>query len=53
MFDNRGAMIWEQAARQMMSYADRVAASASLSALGAARQITPNDLARSAGRRLS
>lgn len=52
-FDNRGAVIWEQAARQMMSYADRAAASAGMGAIGAARQITPNDLARSAGRRLS
>jgi hypothetical protein len=53
VFDNRGAVIWEQAARQMMAYADRAAASAGYGAVGAARQITPEDLSRSAGRRLS
>jgi hypothetical protein len=52
LFDNRGAVIWEQAARQMMSYADRVAAGSGAAAVQVGRRATPDDLARRAGRRL-
>jgi len=52
IFDNRGAVIWEQAARQLMAYADRAALGAGGVAVGAARRATPTDLARSASRRL-
>jgi hypothetical protein len=52
LFDNRGAVIWEQAARQMMSYADRAAAQAGVTGAQFARSATPSDLARDASRRL-
>jgi hypothetical protein len=52
VFDNRGAVIWEQAAKSMMSYADRAAASSGLGAVSIARRATPSDLARESGRRL-
>jgi hypothetical protein len=52
IFDNRGAVIWEQAARQMMAYADRAAVSAGGAAVQSARRATPDDLARSGSRRL-
>lgn len=52
VFDNRGAVIWEQAARQMMGYADRAAATAGVGALQTSRRVTPDDLARQGGRRL-
>jgi hypothetical protein len=52
VFDNRGAVIWEQAARQMMSYADRAAASSGSVAVQVSRRATPDDLARRGGRRL-
>lgn len=51
-FDNRGAVIWEQAAREMMAYADRAALSAGMTAAQVARQATPNDLVSQASRRL-
>jgi hypothetical protein len=53
VFDNRGAVIWEQAARQMMAYADRAAANAGISAAQFSRSSVPNDLARAASRRLA
>jgi hypothetical protein len=52
VFDNRGAVIWEQAARTMMAYADRAAASAGIGALQASRQAVPIELARASGRSL-
>ena len=52
VFDNRGAVIWEQAARQMMAYADRAAMGAGSMAIGVSRRTTPNDLARASSRRL-
>ncbi|HEY1878431.1 MAG TPA: hypothetical protein VGG68_00715 [Caulobacteraceae bacterium] len=51
-FDNRGAVIWEQAARQMMSYADRAAMTAGVGAVHVSRAATPNDLSQMASRRL-
>ena len=53
VFDNRGAVIWEQAARQMMTYADRAAMGAGSMAVAVSRRSTPSDLARSGSRRLS
>jgi hypothetical protein len=53
IFDNRGAVIWEQAARQMMSYADRVAAMSGSMAVQASRRATPVDLATQGARRLA
>jgi hypothetical protein len=51
-FDNRGAVIWEQAAKQLMAYADRAAMGAGGMAVATARRATPSDLARSGSRRL-
>jgi SLT domain-containing protein len=50
--DNRGAVIWEKAAQQMMSYADRAAAAAGVGSVQVSRTATPADLARQGGRRL-
>jgi hypothetical protein len=52
VFDNRGAVIWEQAARTMMTYADRAAAGAGVGAVQVSRRATPTDLARQGGRSL-
>jgi hypothetical protein len=52
MFDNRGAVIWEQAARTMMQYADRSAATAGMTSMQASRRVIPADFARSGGRSL-
>ena len=52
IFDNRGAVIWEQAARQLMAYADRAAATAGIGSAQFSRSVTPNDMARQASRRL-
>jgi len=53
VFDNRGAVIWEQAARQLMAYADRAALQSGATAFGAARRATPQDMFRSGARRLN
>jgi len=53
LFDNRGSIIWEQAARQLMAYADRAAGVSGLASIQAARHVTQADLARAGGRRLS
>ena len=52
VFDNRGAVIWEAAAQKMMTYADRVAATAGVGSVQVSRRATPDDLARQGGRRL-
>ena len=52
LFDNRGAVIWEQAARQLMAYADRAAAVGAVGAVQTARATTPQDLASMSARRL-
>jgi hypothetical protein len=52
LFDNRGAVIWEQAARAMMAYADRSAATAGIGAVQATRQVIPAEIARASARSL-
>jgi hypothetical protein len=52
VFDNRGAVIWEQAARTMMAYADQTAARAGLTAVSTSRTGVPMELARQNGRSL-
>jgi hypothetical protein len=52
LFDNRGAVIWEQAARQMMAYADRTSASAGFASLQTSRRSVPAEMARASGRTL-
>ena len=52
LFDNRGAIIWEQAAKQMMAYADAAATKHGMTAVQTARSTTPVDLDRINGRRL-
>jgi hypothetical protein len=52
VFDNRGAVIWEQAAKAMMAYADRSAATAGVGAVQMSREATPADLARASARSL-
>jgi hypothetical protein len=52
VFDNRGAIIWEQAVRSMMSYADRSASVAGVGAVQTSRRGVPMELARSSARTL-
>jgi hypothetical protein len=52
VFDNRGAVIWEQAARSMMAYADRTSAMAGYGAVQASRRTVPAEMARAGGRSL-
>ena len=52
IMDNRGAVIWEQAAKQLMAYADRAAATAGVTSAQFSRAATPSDLSRLASRKL-
>jgi hypothetical protein len=52
VFDNRGAVIWEQAARTMMAYADRSAAVAGVSAVQTSQRTVPAQMIRNGGRSL-